>query len=320
MASVLITSGEEAEELAQAQQTLQDGPGGLLDTVFVVPGDEIPVDMDAGFLKGHGTQLVDGKLIATTCGIVARINKLITVRPLKTRYIPETGDVIVGRVTEVAGKRWKVDVGARQEGILMLSAVNLPGGVQRRRTNVDELNMRQLFEETDVISAEVQSFFADGAVALHTRSLKYGKLERGQLVKVPPTLIKRLKHHFHTVEAYGVDLILGCNGYVWVQERVAKAAEEEAEVDPMTDDDAWGKESSKLPVDKPTRENVCRVANAIRVLASLFLTILPSAIVSVADLSVAMGVPLKDMLSVQFQTRVLEREIESRQSSMMADG
>jgi hypothetical protein len=36
--------------------------------------------------------------------------------------------------------------------------------------------MRQLYGEGDLISAEVQSFYADGAVALHTRSLKYGKV------------------------------------------------------------------------------------------------------------------------------------------------
>lgn len=36
--------------------------------------------------------------------------------------------------------------------------------------------MRQLYGDGDLISSEVQSFYADGAVALHTRSLKYGKV------------------------------------------------------------------------------------------------------------------------------------------------
>ena len=38
--------------------------------------------------RGHGTQLVDGRLLATTCGIVARVNKLVSVRPLKSRCLP----------------------------------------------------------------------------------------------------------------------------------------------------------------------------------------------------------------------------------------
>ena len=44
------------------------------------------------------------------------------------------------------------------------------------------------------------SVHADGAVALHTRSLKYGRLANGQLVRAPPTLVKRVKRHFHAVD------------------------------------------------------------------------------------------------------------------------
>lgn len=39
----------------------------------------------------------------------------------------------------------------------------------------DELNMRTVLAEGDVVSAEVQALFQDEAVALHTRSTKYGK-------------------------------------------------------------------------------------------------------------------------------------------------
>ena len=69
------------------------------------------------------------------------------------------------------------------------------------------------------LQAEVQSFFSDGGVALHTRSAKYGRLSRGQLVCVPPVLIKRLKQHFCTLAAHHVDVVLGSNGWVWVQAR-----------------------------------------------------------------------------------------------------
>ena len=36
--------------------------------------------------------------------------------------------------------------------------------------------MRTFFEEGDLLVAEVQAFFADGSMSLHTRSLKYGKV------------------------------------------------------------------------------------------------------------------------------------------------
>ena len=71
--------------------------------------------------------------IATVSGVVERVNKLVSVRPLRARYHGEVGDVVVCRITEVGAKRWKADVNGKQQSILMLSSINLPGGVQRRR-------------------------------------------------------------------------------------------------------------------------------------------------------------------------------------------
>lgn len=113
-----------------------------LSPTFVCVGDVIETDPDVGFLKGHGTQIVDGRLVATICGVLERINKLISVRPLKSRYAAETGDVVVGRVSAIHGRNWKINLNARVDAMLGLSAVILPGGIQRRRTVEDELNMR----------------------------------------------------------------------------------------------------------------------------------------------------------------------------------
>jgi hypothetical protein len=51
--------------------------------------------------RGHGTRVKQDQLLATVCGIVNRVNKLITVRTLHRRYAAEVGDIVLGRVTEV---------------------------------------------------------------------------------------------------------------------------------------------------------------------------------------------------------------------------
>lgn len=84
--------------------------------------------------RGHGTQVVEGVLSATVVGMVQRVNKLVVVQPLRSRYVAELGDVLVGRIADVAMKRWKVDIEAQQDSVLQLSAVNLPGGIQARHT------------------------------------------------------------------------------------------------------------------------------------------------------------------------------------------
>lgn len=57
-----------------------------------------------------------------------KVNKLISIRPLKSRYVGEIGDVVVARITEVQQKRWKVHTNSRLDSILLLASVNLPGG------------------------------------------------------------------------------------------------------------------------------------------------------------------------------------------------
>lgn len=168
---------------------------------------------------GYGNE-ASIQLVASVSGVVERVNKLLTIKPLSSRYAGEVGDVVIGRVTEVGVKRWKVNVGARQDAVLMLGSVNLPGGDLRRRTIEDQLQMRTLFKEKDVICAEVFSLYkSDGSMAIQTRSVKYGKCENGILLNVPSSLIRRLKQHFITLSSCNIDLIIGHNGGIWISDR-----------------------------------------------------------------------------------------------------
>ena len=77
-------------------------------------------------------------LYASVAGIVERVNQLISVKPLKSRYYGEIGDVVVGRITEVHQKRWKVDTNSRLDSVLLLSSVNLPGGELVTKTRISD--------------------------------------------------------------------------------------------------------------------------------------------------------------------------------------
>ncbi|XP_067938008.1 exosome complex component RRP4-like [Watersipora subatra] len=221
----------------------------------VNPGDV--VSHESGYMRGHGTYFDDAddsRILASVAGRVERVNKLIYVRPLKTRYVGEVGDVVIGRITEVGNKRWKVDAHAMLDSALMLSCVNLPGGELRKRSEEDERMMREYLSEGDLISAEVQSIFSDGQLSLHTRSLKYGKLGQGILVKVSPSLIKRCKNHFHNLPC-GATVILGNNGYIWICPL-------------QTSESAEGGFIQQLdPVSEQNREVIVRMKNSILCLA-----------------------------------------------------
>jgi exosome complex component RRP4 len=203
---------------------------------IVTPGEVITTDPQ--WMRGHGTYIStqgsngDGDtttaIVSSLAGIITRTNKLLSVRPLRARYTPEVGDLVVGRIVEVQSKRWRVDVGSTQLAGLPLSAINLPGGIQRRRTETDELAIRSFFAEGDLLVAEVQQLYADGGAVLHTRSLRYGKLRNGVFLAVAGTGggggVVRSRRQVWTMEVgtlqSKVDVVLGVNGYVWISKHV----------------------------------------------------------------------------------------------------
>ncbi|KAF7684517.1 Exosome complex component rrp4 [Astathelohania contejeani] len=184
----------------------------MLDRIYI-PGEKI---MDSeGYVRGHGTYENNREYISTTYGKLEIINKLISVRPLHNlRYHPEIGDVIVGRITGIANKKWKVKINTITDTTLQLSSINLPGGIQRRKLESDEMRMREYFDLNDVLVAEVQKVNKNGMVSLHTRNDKYGKLKNGMLIEVPSHLVRHYPTHF--LHNGAVLIILGINGYIWL--------------------------------------------------------------------------------------------------------
>mmetsp|Transcript_409 Transcript_409/g.733 ORF Transcript_409/g.733 Transcript_409/m.733 type:complete len:326 (+) Transcript_409:378-1355(+) len=297
--------------------------------VVVVPGEV--VTRGAGFLRGHGTYVEDIKdeeeeddeapveemeegdsrkpvqLVASVAGVVLRVNKLISVQPMYSRFSGEVGDIVIGRVVEVGNKQWRVDLGARQNGTLMLGSINLPGGALRRRTLEDQLQMRSLFSENDLISAEVSSFYQHGGMAIHTRSMRYGKLENGQLLQVPASLIKRVKQHFVSFDC-GVDAIFGLNGRIWLtcaRDDTEDMDKEEEEEDVnnvartrMTElMEKENKIHALRKIDSETRLNISRVRNAIMLLSDRQMLIFPQSVMDVYKRSVALGLEPRAMLN-----------------------
>lgn len=218
--------------------------------------------------------------------------------------MPEIGDLIVGRIVEVQARRWKVDIAAPLLAQLPLSAINLPGGILRRRTSADELQMRNFFVEGDLVVAEVQSVHQDGSATLHTRSLSYGKLRNGVFMAVTGTGgsgsaagkksggaasniaapssaaavggVVRSRRQKWTVNAANgggdIEIILGVNGYIWISKLTDGAAAAAAttetvsitRMEEMATHSIYSSQNDEIP--RQTRREIARLAGCIRVL------------------------------------------------------
>ncbi|RDL37871.1 Uncharacterized protein BP5553_05304 [Venustampulla echinocandica] len=241
---------------------------------IVTPGETITDDPQ--WMRGHGTYIAPARteIIATVAGTIQKTNKLLSVRPLRARYTPEIGDLVVGRIIEVQPKRWRVDVGAPVLANLPLSAINLPGGILRKRTETDELQIRTFFSEGDLLVAEVQALHQDGSASLHTRSLKYGKLRNGMFMSVSGTgggggvvRARRQTWTIDTVHGGGkVDVVLGVNGYIWISKHVEVADNDTSitRIEESVSNMAYSSQNDEIPPE--TRREISRVRGVITLL------------------------------------------------------
>ena len=56
-------------------------------------------------------------------GLVSLRNKKISVIPLKSKYLPKKGDVVIGKIDDVRFSMWGVDINSPYSGILPASEV-----------------------------------------------------------------------------------------------------------------------------------------------------------------------------------------------------
>lgn len=183
----------------------------------VWPGERLAYTDDC--LEGHGIHKEtqeDGAevFVASVCGTVKQVDRLITVEADTYWYNSCIGDVVVGKVTGIANKRWYIEINTRQEAILLLNSINLEGNVQRRKGELDEIRMGEYYGIGDIVVGEVQS--TGNKVQIHTRNTKYRKILFGVLLKIEKTLKNIKQYHQEIINGKTVEIVAGRNGYIVV--------------------------------------------------------------------------------------------------------
>lgn len=289
-------------------------------SLLVIPGQVIAVSStdnnndENSFLRGHGTYAEhtekEDRLVASVCGTVQRVNKLVTVVPFcESIYFGQVGDLVLGRVTSVGTSRWTVSLMGEQQrdAQLPLSGVHLPGGAQRVRTSQDQRDMRLFLQEGDLISAEVHKVQpSDGTLALHTRSFRYSKLENGSFIRVPPALIPRRKKHYMSMINETLDVLWGCNGNIWIQRKLKSADGGDTTKDLADLQEQLRQEHAQTPVDPVIRQSIARLRNSIECLRLVHSMVTPENAEEVYNQSVKESLRPSQMLLPDTVIRLTE--------------
>ncbi|MDL2270724.1 exosome complex protein Rrp4 [Methanobrevibacter sp. OttesenSCG-928-I08] len=203
---------------------------------LVIPGQILA---DDEFYPGRGTFKDSGNICSSVMGLVSLRNKKIRVIPLKSKYVPKKGDVVIGKISDVKFSMWELDINSPYSG--MLPAFEVFGREKK------ELN--KVFDIGDVLFLRVVEVDEVKKAKLGLKGRGMGKFKGGVIVDITPTKVPRLIGKKGSMinmikDKTKCNIVVGQNGLVWVSgdkemenitKDIIKLIEAEAHTSGLTD-------------------------------------------------------------------------------------
>ena len=205
----------------------------------VIPGDVIA---SGDYRVGSYVEKRGNDFVALRVGLAEIMRNDVKVIPLSGPYIPRTEDQVVGKVVDVTGYGWELDINSCFKGYL-------PGQfVFGREFSPATHDLTSRFRVGDLVLAKIASFDRSRDPQISIRGPGLGKIPSGELVRISATKVPRLigrKGYMINMIAgeTHTDLKVGQNGWVVIDgppEGVVKAIkairmiEEEAHMADLT--------------------------------------------------------------------------------------
>jgi len=173
---------------------------------YVLPGDFITTAP----LRLQDNVVLEGKrIISTTIGLSDVSADSVRVISLNGIYMPKIDDLVIGTIQSIFGNSWFADINSCYQGML------LGQDVFGRGSYPTTSEMKERLDKGDIIFARI----AEPLISIADKNL--GKIDSGELIKIPPTKIPRLigKHGsmIQTIEAStNATITVGQNGFIVV--------------------------------------------------------------------------------------------------------
>ena len=176
---------------------------------LVIPGQILS---DDEYYSGRGTFKENGKVCSSLIGLVSLRNKKIRVIPLKSKYVPKKGDVVIGKINDVRFSMWDVDINSPYSGILPACEVF---GREKKELN-------KVYDVGDVLFLRVVDVDEIKKAKLGLKGRGMGKFKGGIIVDIAPTKVPRLIGKKGSMinmikDKTNCKIVVGQNGLVWVK-------------------------------------------------------------------------------------------------------
>ena len=184
----------------------------MMERKQVIPGDVIT---RGNYRYGSYIEKRGDEYIALRVGLAEVGRDGVKLNPLTGPYLPRAEDDVIGKVVDVNGFGWVVDINSCFDGFLPASFVF------GREFSPSTHDLSSKFRVGDMIGARIESFERSRDPQLSIRGHGYGKIDSGEIIKISPTKVPRLIGRRGAMinlisEKTGSDVRVGQNGIVVV--------------------------------------------------------------------------------------------------------
>lgn len=188
------------------------------DKDVVVPGEVLAEGMD--FVAAPGTFREGDKVIASRLGLLNVDGRLLKLIPLSGKYLPQNGDLVIGKVIDIALNGWRLEINSAYSAMLTLKDATS----QFIERGAD---LTRFFNIGDYIIAKIVNVTSQYLVDLTMKGPGLRKLTEGRIITVSATKVPRIIGKAGSMltmirEYTGCHILVGQNGMVWIQGEPAK--------------------------------------------------------------------------------------------------
>ena len=180
---------------------------------LVLHGDLLIDSMD--YLPGKNCYRDGNSIVSKRLGLVHFKGHVIEVIPLSGVYMPEIGDMVVGRIEDVQHSGWIVDINSPYEAFLPLSGV-------REFVDSQKTDMSKIYGKGDMIYGKVTMVSPNKSIHISMQDPKTRKFDKGRIVQISAVKVPRLIGKHGSMinmikDNTGCRISVGQNGLIWLQ-------------------------------------------------------------------------------------------------------
>jgi exosome complex component RRP4 len=184
----------------------------MIERKQVMPGDVIAT---GSYRYGSYIEKRGDQYVALRVGLAEVGRDAVKLNPMTGPYIPRAEDQVIGKVVDINGFGWVVDINSCFDGFLPASFVF------GREFSPSTHDLSSKFRVGDILGARIETFERSRDPQLSIRGQGYGRIDSGEIIKIAPTKVPRLIGRSGAMinlisERTGCDVKVGQNGVVVV--------------------------------------------------------------------------------------------------------